>query len=104
MFFNNEVIAVHENPINWWLSNEKNPFLLPKLIFGCLLSVASERKFLSAGKAVAPSRERLLSAHVEEIVFLHHNVNLLHRLLKSKFVCLLVSLTTYLMHQMSVYV
>lgn len=71
-------IAMNENPCLWWAKNRDNFNLLVPVV-RCYLGipaseVASERVFSSAGNVVTERRHRLAQEHVEELVFLHHNL------------------------------
>lgn len=67
------------DPCEWWRSigHLKYPYmstLAQKYLAIPATSVPSERAFSTGGNVVTPHRERLLSEHVEQLIFLHDNL------------------------------
>lgn len=68
-----------KDPCEWWRSvgHFKYPYLstlAQKYLSIPATSVPSERAFSTGGSVVTPHRERLLSEHVEQLIFLHDNL------------------------------
>ncbi|XP_064476239.1 zinc finger BED domain-containing protein 4-like [Ornithodoros turicata] len=76
----NDVLLKRDlSPCQWWQTTGR--FSYPHLAQLCYrylaipaTSVRSERAFSAAGAVVCARRERLLSEHVEQLVFLHNNL------------------------------
>lgn len=71
-------IHMKQNPFSWWQENCKTfNYIAPvarRYLSIPATEVASERVFSAAGNVVRERRQRLAQEHVEELVFLHHNL------------------------------
>lgn len=70
-------LAMHENPLVWWLNHKDDYPRLSKVAQAYLAipasSVSSERLFSAAGRVVTKNRSRLTSRNVNAILFLNKN-------------------------------
>lgn len=69
-----------EDPLSWWGVNEVHFPLISRLAkrYLCIpgTSVAAERVFSTAGDIVTAQRSTLLSEHVDQVLFLHKNLQI----------------------------
>ncbi|KAJ8885260.1 hypothetical protein PR048_011457 [Dryococelus australis] len=66
-------LARHCNPHDWW---RKNQHIAANFLAMPATQVASERVFSTARNIVTCRRELLLPRHVDELTFLHDNLNI----------------------------
>ncbi|XP_048857121.1 E3 SUMO-protein ligase ZBED1-like isoform X1 [Brienomyrus brachyistius] len=73
-------LSLSEDPLNWWHVNKVSFPLLSKMAkrYLCIpaTSVSAERVFSTAGDIVTAQRSTLTPEHVDQLLFLHKNLNL----------------------------
>ncbi|XP_073681633.1 E3 SUMO-protein ligase ZBED1-like [Garra rufa] len=73
-------LSLSEDPLNWWNVNKVSFPLLSKMAkrYLCIpaTSVSAERVFSTAGDIVTAQRSTLTPEHVDQLLFLHKNLNL----------------------------
>ncbi|XP_049918265.1 E3 SUMO-protein ligase ZBED1-like [Epinephelus moara] len=73
-------LRLSEDPLDWWGQNEVHFPLISRLAkrYLCIpgTSVAAERVFSTAGDIVTAQRSTLLSEHVDQVLFLHKNLQI----------------------------
>lgn len=73
-------IPLSEDPLSWWRKNEVMYPLLSKLAkrYLCIpaTSVSAERVFSTAGDIVTAQRSTLTPEHVDQLLFLHKNLQI----------------------------
>lgn len=72
----------NQDPYKWWSANKRQYPVLSKFVRIYLSapcsSVYSERLFSEAGLIYEEKRNRLLPVNAEKLVFIHHNLPLVH--------------------------
>uniref|UniRef100_A0A1A8QR33 HAT C-terminal dimerisation domain-containing protein n=1 Tax=Nothobranchius rachovii TaxID=451742 RepID=A0A1A8QR33_9TELE len=73
-------LPLTENPLSWWKNHEQDYPQLSKIAKSLLCipgtSVSAERVFSSAGDIVTAQRSLLKAEHVDQLVFLHKNLEI----------------------------
>lgn len=73
-------LPLPENPLTWWKEHKNEYPQLSRVAkrFLCIpgTSVSAERVFSSAGDIVTAQRSVLKAEHVDQLVFLHKNLNI----------------------------
>ena len=71
-------LPLSENPLDWWKDHHREYPLLAKLAkqYLCVpgTSVSAERVFSTAGDIVTAQRSTLTAEHVDQLLFLHKNL------------------------------